>query len=126
MVSARHYLISVIKHGIAHSCQHDHSWGHSYMAPGDVGGCSAQLLFLGHEEEYDIDSLLSPFIMPKEALKRSLRSIFKHAFLKRKCHFYIIIYICFRLINIVEDLVTRLRTVWRKIEIIFPWYALFH
>lgn len=60
------------------------------------------------------------------ALKRSLKSIFKHEFLDRKCHFYIIIYICFCLISIVEGLVTRLRTVWRKGEIIFPWRALFH
>lgn len=36
------------------------------MAPGDVGGCSAQLLFLGHEEEYDIDSLALPFHIAKQ------------------------------------------------------------
>ena len=40
------------------------------MVPGDMGDCSTQLLFLGHEEECDIDLLLSPFIMPNSIKKK--------------------------------------------------------
>ena len=46
------------------------------MVRGDMGVCSTQLLFLGNEEECDIDLLLSPFIMPN-CIKKKFKNHFQ-------------------------------------------------